>query len=383
MKVIQVCPLFYPYFGGVETHVHEVSKRLTSLGVDVEIYTVDPSGKLPKKQLIEGIEVSRFRSFSPKQIYFFSPKLFNALKNPKSADVIHVHAYPNYPALASVCAKIVNKKPLVFTPHYGGYFLPTEGASILRSILKNGYNFLAGKFMFDKANAVIVLSKGEGELLHCKFGLKKEKVRYIPNGVDVKKFEHVKTNAETKTLLYVGRIEKYKGLDFLLNAFLKVQKLFPDSQLIFVGKGSYKKELISVVTSKGVERSVRFYQDVPEKKLLDLYLSSSVFVLLSQYEGLPIALMEAMACGLPVIATRVGGISEIVQSGKNGFLLDYPPDENILCEQISLLFNDENYSAKTGLEARNRILSKFSWDQVAKNICQLYKEILNAPQRPI
>lgn len=376
MKVVQVCPLYYPYIGGVETHVCEISKRLANMGIDVRIYTTDPSGKLPKRQTFNGIEIFRFRSFSHRHIYFFSTELHSALKKLKTDDVIHVHAYPNFPALAAALAKHINNKPLVFTPHYGGYFFRTTGTSIIRSFAKTYYNSIIGKFIFAQADAVVALSKFEEELLHSKFKLKKEKIWHIANGVDIERFKEIKRNTYSKALIYVGRMEKYKGLAFLLKTFLKIQKFFPDSQLIFVGKGPYKKDLISMVNNSGLQKSVKFYQDLPENRLLDIYFSSRIFVLPSQFEAVPIALIEAMASGLPVIATSVGGIPEIIQSGRNGFLLNYPPDEKLLFDYLFHLLSNDEYCQKIGDEARKYVFSNFSWDDTTKHIYKLYKDTI-------
>ena len=99
-----------------------------------------------------------------------------------------------------------------------------------------------------------------------------------------------------------------------------------------------------------------------------------MFVSLSQYEGQPIALIEAMAYGLPVIATNVGALPEFIQHAKNGFLLNFPPNKKELVDLITSLLENPDSSTKIGLEARNSILSRFSWEKTVKSLIKLYEQ---------
>jgi glycosyltransferase involved in cell wall biosynthesis len=376
MEVVQVCPLFFPYLGGIETHVREISKRLVKLGVDIKVYTTDPSGKLPKKENIDGVEIHRFRSYAPNSMYYFSPNLFFELGKVKHAKIIHVHSFPDFPSLAAALVKDIIKKPIVFTPHYWGSSHVT-GTSIWRTSVKNFYNRRLGKFTFSKFNKVVTISNFEKEILVEKFEVAEKQLRYIPNGVDTEKIKDItRKKTGVSTILYVGRLEEYKGVNFLINAFPRIKSFFPEARLVIVGKGSYKLELVSLANNLGVQDSTEFLENLSGEELMQLYLSSSLFVTLSQYEALPVALLEAMAHGLPVIATSVGGVPEVIQSGKNGFLLDYPPNEKTLINIVKPLLEDPELSNKVGSSAKQTILSKFSWDDVARNLLSLYREII-------
>ena len=375
MKIVQVCPAFAPYRGGVETHVEEISKRLAKAGLQVKVYCTDPTGKLPKKQTKDGFEIFRFRSFSPKHVYFFSPKLYHALAHEDDADVIHAHGYPNFPALAAATAKTSNKKPLVFTPHYGGYDVQTMGTGIWRIFAKKFYNLSAGQFILKSADAIVSVGKIEKDALETKFCIESEKIRYIPNGVNAQRFGNSPTKRDKKTVLYVGRLEKYKGVHFLLEAFKKVETTHKQVELVIVGSGPYKEELLTLARSLNFTNNVKFLENVPEETLTQLYLSSNVFVSLSQYEGQPITLVEAMCSGLPVVATSVGAVPELIQDHRTGFLLSFPPDEETLVRHISSLLENEEISKSMGARARESILSTFSWDRTVSGLIQLYEEV--------
>lgn len=376
MKIIQVCPAFSPYRGGLETHVEEISKRFAKAGFDVKVYSTDPSGKLPKRQSKDGFEIFRFRSLSPKRIYFFAPELYNALAKVKDVDIIHAHGYPNFPALASAAAKSANRKPLVFTPHYGGYDVQTMGTGIWRIFAKKFYNLSIGRYIIQNADTVVAVGKSEREALRRKFDVEEGKIRYIPNGVNTQIFPRTVENVgDKKTVLYVGRLEKYKGIHFLIKAFKKIETLHPEAKLVIVGSGPYKEDLIRLASSLNLHSKVKFLQNIPEKSLMQLYQSSCVFATLSQFEAQPIALVEAMASGLPVVATNVGAIGELIRDHETGLLLDFPPKEETLVELISFLLKNDNFSKKIGAEARKLILSTFSWDRTVNELTELYKEV--------
>jgi len=375
MNVVEVSPLFFPYIGGVETHVHEVSKRLAKAGVNVRIFTTDPTGELPKKDLVDGIEVFRFRSFTPKRLYYFSPDLYLALRRLRDVDLIHVHGFPEFPSIAGALAKDKNGKPLILTPHYGGYTVHTIGTSTWRTLTKKFYNRWPGKYLFHKHDVVVAVSQFEKEVIKETFGMEETGVKCIPNGITIEKIAPTtRKNRESRNLLYVGRLEKYKGIHFLLKGFSKIEGL-PDAQLVIVGRGPYKQDLISLAENLKISKSVKFMGYVSDQELPEIYSSSNVFVTLPQQEVFGIALVEAMAYGLPVIATNVGGIPEIVQTGKTGFLLDFPPDEEKLAETITLLLKDQEYADKMGIMARESVLSRFSWDRVVEDLLNLYNEV--------
>lgn len=374
MKVVHVCPRFYPYHGGVETHVRELSRYLKELGVDVKVYTTDPKGSLPKKGMVDGIEIYRSRSYPFNGIYHFSPELYSTLKNLESVDIVHAHDYQDYSILATSRAKIKLQAPLVYTPH----FHPT-GGSKWRTMGKGVYGALLGGYLLRSADAVIAVSKHEKDLLERRFHLDGRRIRYIPNGINIEKFRNLKKRERQKNnhiILYVGRLEKYKGVQHIIRALPKIVEV-EDCELHIIGEGSYWRELISFVKKLKMTDHVTFLGRVSEAELIEAYLSSDIFVMLSQYEAFCIALAEAMACSLPVIATKVGGVPELLKHGQYGFLLDYPPERDILAKTAIYLLENIEISRKMGLEGREYIISKFSWRSSSEKLLQLYRELLN------
>ncbi len=127
MRIAQVCPRYSPYIGGVETHVEEISKRLVRMGHEVTVISTDPSGKLPKEEVIDGVKVLRFPAFAPGDAYYMSPSLRSYVKKAGEFDIVHAHGYHAFPAYF---ASFTKAPKFIFTPHYHGHgHTPLEGFS--------------------------------------------------------------------------------------------------------------------------------------------------------------------------------------------------------------------------------------------------------------
>jgi len=325
MKILQVCPRYYPYIGGVEEHVRNISKRLAKK-YEVSVFTTDPSGKLPKEEVINGVYVRRFKSWAPNEAYYFSRQLKKYLmKNSERYDVVHAHNYHAFPALYAAQAKGRNR--LVFTPHYHG-----TGHTFFRSLLHIPYKYL-GKRIFEKAEKIVCVSKYEKKLILNHFGVNEEKVMVIPNGVNLEEFKVLeKRKKDYRTILYIGRLEKYKGIQYLIRV---LPRLCNDMVLEIVGKGSYKKSLVKLAGKLGVEDRVKFFQDLPRTELLQKYADADLFVLLSVYEAYGISIAEALASGTPCIVAKTSALKEWIDDA-NCFGIDFP----INLSQLENLINN-------------------------------------------
>jgi len=314
MKIAQVCPRYYPYIGGVETHVKEISERLADRGFEVEVLTTDPTGYLPKEEFIGNVKVKRFRSWAPSEAYYFSEELRkHLLKHSEHYDVMHAHSYHAFPTLYAAQAK--GRNGLIFTPHYHG-----SGHTFFRNLLHVPWKFIASK-MFRRADRVICVSNYEKGLVMSKFEVEDEKISVISNGLNLEEFDGLgRRKKNCKVILYIGRLEKYKGVDYLVRCLPKLDGVF---RLEIVGKGPYKKSLVRLVNKLGVQNRVRLYQDLPRNKLLQKYVDADLFVLLSKREAFAISVAEALASGTPCIVANTSALREWVDD-ENCFGIDYP-----------------------------------------------------------
>lgn len=354
MKILQVCQRYYPYIGGLETHVKEISERLSQRGFEIEILTTDPFGKLPSEDTINGLRVKRFKSWAPSEAYYISMDLKKYLKkNADKYDVVHAHGYHAFPALYAAQTKRQNK--LVFTPHYHG-----KGHTFLRNLLHVPYKLIAKK-LFYKADKIVCVSNYERNLILRNFKIKGEKVSVIPNGISREEFKNLKKEEKNgRVILCVARLEKYKGIDFLIKVLPKLEN---DIRLEIVGKGPEGNSLKTLVNSLRLSDRVTFYSDLSRKELLQKYANADLFALLSRYEAYGISVAEALCAGTPCVVANTSALSEWVDN-KNCFGIDYP----INVDKLANLIHDV-----IGKKVENIRIP--DWDEVAEKLVHLYESL--------
>jgi glycosyltransferase involved in cell wall biosynthesis len=211
-------------------------------------------------------------------------------------------------------------------------------------------------------------------------------IRVIPMGVNPPDSPLVPGESCRNTVLFVGRLVEWKGVDTLIRSMAGVRKVIPDSQLNIVGDGPLRDSLQHLVEDTGLTGSVRFYGKVNNEDLSKLYDSALVFVLPSRsyqglvMEGLGVVLLEAMSHGVPVIGSNVGGIPDIIEDGKNGFL--FPGEnENILADRIINLLSDSVLAERFRQEGFETVRTRFSWEAVSRQFSEIYAGTLEGDIR--
>lgn len=213
-----------------------------------------------------------------------------------------------------------------------------------------------------------------------------KRIIIIPNGVDLnflKRYSHIPKKRlrntlgienNKKVLIYVGRLVPIKRVDFIIHAFAKVHKQFQDCVLYILGDGPERKKLENLSKSLGVNSSVHFMGYVSNEVVIKFLLCSDLFINASLIEGHPKAVIEAMACKCPIIASNVTGNNDVLQNNKTALLFTHDVDE--LTEKIMDLLNHPNKSRKLSKNAYNEVLKKYDLKVVEeKNRC-LIKEFL-------
>ncbi|MDR7666386.1 glycosyltransferase family 4 protein [Methanosarcina sp. Z-7115] len=359
MKIAQICPRYSPDIGGVETHVKEISERLVKAGHDVEVITTDPTGKLNKKDMINGVKVIRFGSFAPGNAYYFAPQIYFYLKK-NNYDVIHAHSYHALPAFFASLGRYHGK--FVFTPHYHRH-----GHTAFRNLLHKPYRLL-GKMIFSRADSVICVSEYEKELVESDFKVAAKTVK-IPNGINLKEFENLKQRRKSpaektgreKTLLYVGRLEEYKGVQYIIQSLPELQ----DFRLKIVGKGPYEAELRSVAKSLGVEGRVEWLKDLSRKELLKCYANADVFLMLSSHEAYGITVAESLAAGTPCIVAKGSALEEFVD-GNACVGIEMPVSKDKVIKTVK----ETQKSERKEISGRDEKI--LDWDEVSARIEKQY-----------
>lgn len=335
----------------METHVKEISERLVRKGIEINVLTTDPSGELVKEEVINNVLIKRFKSWAPNEAYFFSKDLRYYLKRfSDTFDVVHAHSYHAFPAYYAALGKGTNK--LIFTAHYHG-----TGHTFFRKILLGPYRFL-GKKIFEKADRVICVSNYERKLVTKHFKIEEDKIILVPNGFNLEEFKYLKKKTAQRIILYVGRLEKYKGVHHLIKA---MPKLDPDIVLEIVGKGPYRNNLIKMASKLGLERRVRFLHDLSREELLQKYAEADLFALLSQHEAYGICVGEALASGTPCIVANTSALTEWIDN-QNCFGIEQPINSDELASSISRTIGRSVKDVKLP-----------DWNETADKLAKLYE----------
>ena len=181
-------------------------------------------------------------------------------------------------------------------------------------------------------------------------GFPRNSIIVIPNFI-LSRFFDVKPNYESRIIGYVGRLHYEKGVDILIRAFALIKGFDNNAKLLIVGDGPLRGYILELAKRLRIEDSVEVTGSVPNTKVPEYLAKMSIFVLPSRYEGLPNALLQAMAAGLPIVATSVGSVSDIIINGRNGLLVS-PEDVNELAKAIKLLMDNRELAMKLALQAR-------------------------------
>ena len=259
----------------------------------------------------------------------------------------------------------------------------------LRALAKGKEHFSrsdAEHALMISSERIMVLSQGEVQDIEQLYGAFSEKTRVVPPGVDLRTFyPGDKNDAKdllniprlSKVILFVGRIDPIKGIDVLVKAFTMLNSS-DDIRLYIVGgnyeENDYYKDIEILVRETDLMEKVVFTGSVPQSSLRDYYNAADVFVLPSHYESLGFVAIEAMACGTPVVASRVGGIPSIVSHGVTGYLTSQRCPE-AFANQIEVLLENRDlyrYMAGEAIKKANSL----NWNSTAQQVDQLYSEVI-------
>ena len=230
---------------------------------------------------------------------------------------------------------------------------------------------ITSKPILQNANAVLALTEDMREKMAK---VTDREIFVVPNGINLNQFTErsltiVKENG-VKKILFIGRLHPVKGVKYLIRAMERVLKEIPEAKLILVGDGKEREMLETLSKQLSINNSVQFVGIVPHEKVHTFLQQADVFVLPSISEGFPNVILEAMACGLPVIATRVGGIPDIIIDGTNGYLVEVK-DAHAIAERILLLLQNEILKKEISANNEQKV-KKYTWDAVILNLKEIY-----------
>lgn len=376
MRVLQLTQRFPPAIGGVEEHVLHLATKLRERGVDVRVATTDlrrdfPFERLPPTEDARPFPVVRYPAHklvdAPHGLGVISPAMLRGALD-HGADVVHAHAYGYFPTWVGSLARSLDGAALVITPHSDA-----GGARLSKRL----FDRIVPRLTLRQASRIIALTRHEASHLES-LGLRRERIAVIPNGVDVAEFGDLplrRPRHEGATALFVGRLDPaQKGLEPLIEALA----LLPPSaglRLRLVGEDWGGAPLVRRLSAAlRVEDRIDVVGPVSRPQLLDEYARADLLVLPSLFEPFGIVLLEAMAAGLPVVASRVGGIPEVVVDGETGLLVE-PGNPEDLASALLRLASDPDLRARMGDRGRQRSGS-YSWDVLIPKVLAVYRDAL-------
>ena len=391
MKILHIIPSYLPatFASGPIKPTHSLNKTLVQKGIEVVVYTMNIDEKkkldvpLEKEMDIDGVKVFYFpMTFLAWQ---YSYKLYRALaKNIKNFDLIHITSvFLSVSTLGAYYAKKF-KKPCIISPHGS---LMTEPLAMKSSFKKKIYIDLIEKRNLKLAEAIHFTVEAEKEE-YMKASLPLKKAIIIPNGFDIIEFKKqlsqnffrnkFNIGADKKVILFLSRLNWKKGLDTLIPAFAEVLKKESRAVLVLAGpdEKNYKKEIeLKIVNCKlKIGKDVIFTDMLIGEDKISAYRESDVFVLPSYSENFGMAVVEAMACGLPVIITKGVGISKEVEKAGAGIVIE--KDKKQLTEAILKILENPQLGKKMGENGRKLVETEFSSEKVAEKWIEEYSNLI-------
>jgi glycogen synthase len=321
LRILMVTPRCFPFMGGIETHVHEVAPRLAHAGVDVTVLASDPGGHSPACEERDGVHIRRVRSWPDRDDIYLAPGLWPIIER-GGWDLVHCQGYHTLVPLLAMFATRRAAIPYVLSFHSGGH------SSRLRTSLRAAQQ-LTLRPLLAGAERLIAVSRFEAELFQRRLRLPRERFVVIPNGATLPQPGTTSGPDPARPLIAsVGRLERYKGHHRVIAALPGLLPLYPDVRLRVVGGGPYEAELRRLAESLGIADRVEIGPIPPTDRqaMATLLVEASLVTLLSDYEAHPIAALEALALGRPVLVTRTSGLGELADRGlAKAIALGSPP----------------------------------------------------------
>ncbi len=388
---------FFPAIGGSEKHVYLLGKYLTMRGHDVTVYTTtslsnrdvpslpflrreEEKVSLPQRETLDGITVERFNIALRYWSFNWIPELSKRLRrNIKQFDIIHAHGYHISTSLIGCYYARKYGKPFVLTAH--DLIIP-DNLSVDARVFKRIYDKTIGRYLLRNSKRLIALTDDHIHQ-YSERGGDVSKIRIIPNGIEVEKYLNKKVSRRViekydlddsdKVLLFVGRIEKYKGIQDVIEILPSILKIYPSLKFVVVGRDyGFKEELERLVEDLNLGNNVVFTGGVSEDELLDLYKLADIFILPSKMEGFGIVLLEAMASNTLCIAYSIPAVRKVIVDKENGILVENK--EELL---RSILYYLDNKGEKNRIEKNAlQYVRNYDASNVTRLLERVYEEVI-------
>jgi rhamnosyl/mannosyltransferase len=366
MRILQLGKYYFPYMGGIETHLKELCQSLRG-SANIEVL-VCAQGRYSREE-VAGIDVTRVTSLGRLASTEICPGLVTELSE-RSYDILHLHAPNPMAMLAYLAARKPRTHRLVVTHH---------SDTIRQVFLRRAFQPIFERVM-RRADAVVATTRRYLESSH-ELRPYRAKAVVVPYGIDTRSFgspdrdkvQEIRKVYDSRLVLAVGRLIYYKGFDVLIRAMTSV-----DATVLVIGGGPLRPDLERLAGSLGLENRVRFLGDLHNDQIRPYYAAADVFVLpsIARSEAFGIVQIEAMAAGLPVINTDLdSGVPEVSLNQKTGFTVA-PGDPGALAVAINHLLSDASLRESLGQEGQRRAAREFDTEMMSQRLSELYVRLL-------
>lgn len=398
MKICYISSFYPPLiFGGAEIYVKRISEKLVQHNHEVVVITTNSVVSVkPSVEEKNGVKIYRIHPLNIYAIYntlskpamlkpiWYAIDLFNLhsyliirniLKKEKP-DIVHIHNFKGFSFAFSAVKKL--NLPLVFTMH--DYFLECLQENLIRNcgkicnsrpLLCRIYAEIQRYLKDNKPDVVTAPSQFVIDTLKKEGFFEMVRTMKLPLGIELDNIEKIKKNYESIDILFVGRLNRYKGVNILIDAFKQIKR--KNIHLHIVGAGKDTEEFKKIA---GDHSNITFYGFVSESKLIELYKKASVTVVPSTwYETFGIVIIESFKYSTPVIASNIGGFPELIENGYNGYLFEAGNADELkkLLEDVIDNPNElKRLSDNASISAR-----KYGIEEHTKRLTKLYEEVLN------
>lgn len=363
IRILMVTPRYLPEMGGVETHVAQVAPRLVRAGADVTVLTTDRSRALPHHEVRDGVTILRVPATPAQRDYHFAPGIVPIITRGRW-DVMHCQSYHTLVAPMAMLAALRVGLPYLVTFHGGGH------SSALRNAIR-GAQWQILRPLLARAARLVAIARFEIDLYGRHLHLPASRFALIPNGADLPQVPAAERSVDPNLILSVGRLERYKGHHRVLEAFPLVLQHYPNARLRIAGAGPEEARLQALARQLGIAERVVIGPVPPSDRgaMARLLSQAALVTLMSDYETHPIAALEALALGRPVLVAHGSGMAELAERG--------------LARSVALAAPPAVVAAGMLEQLRNPLLPPAlalpTWDDCAHGLLDLYHTILSRP----
>ncbi len=354
-----------PDGGGAEVHLHEIFKRIAAAGHDVTLLCCGYANA-PGEEVVDGIKIVRRGNRS--LFNFYVPFAYRQLRRKKRFDIVidDINKIPFFTPL------FVREPILAIEHHFFGKSIYLEAPFLSASYVY--YSEKLVPLVYRKTQFAAVSASTRSELQEI--GIRSQ-IDLVHNAVNLERYQVLEDEKNATPIIgYLGRLKKYKSVDHILQALLLVRKQFAEVELLIIGDGNYRGELARKAELLGVSNKVKFAGYVSHEDKVKLLNRLWLAVNPSPKEGWGLTVIEANACGVPVIAADSPGLRDSVVNGETGILYPYGDIEGLAKEIVQLLENEIKRN-QLAFQAR-KWAEKFSWDESARQVMEIIQKIINS-----